>query len=180
MAAMRIRPAAMSIAHASTCFRQPRLIELQYLRILRYRDALGEQYGARSQEPDLFVDVNLPRSTPKQLPDFCRLWKAVEDQNGVVYLDLEEGSAFRPDEFTFIRTALEKAGAKVLNAFYDDGAAFQKALNDRWGEEASPDQVDDASDFHYLLPLADQRSYCQGKVSRYTMFRSFEVLTGPW
>lgn len=133
-------------------YRQPRLIELQFLRILRYRNVLKDE-----SEPHIFIDLNFPRSSdplrPNELPEFERLHEAVKaKQYGAVYVDLEIGSGFKPYEFMFVPHLLEAAGAKVFNAFYDDGDVLEAALKQRYGDHAHADEVDDASDFINFFP----------------------------
>lgn len=133
-------------------YRQPRLIELQYLRILRYRGLLHDDGNA-----DLFIDLNFPRSSDplkrRELPEFARLHEAVKaTQYSAVYVDLEIGSGFKPYEFMFVPQLLEAEGAKVFNAFYDDGDVLEAALKQRYGDHAHADEVDDASDFINFFP----------------------------
>jgi hypothetical protein len=138
---------------------QPRLIELQYQRILRYRSALAGRYETGRSAPRVFVDLELPRFAVgivdlEEVPAFGRLQEGVRNkQLSVVYIDLEEGSAFTPRyETTFVRSALEDAGARVLNAFYDDEAAFDQALKARYGECARAHEVTESSDFVCFFP----------------------------
>jgi hypothetical protein len=133
-------------------YRQPRLIEMQYLRILRYRNLLKDE-----SEPHIFIDLNFPRSSdplrPNELPEFARLQEAVKaKQYSAVYVDLEIGSGFKPYEFMFVPQLLEAAGAKVFNALYDDGDVLEAALKQRYGDHAHADEVDDASDFINFFP----------------------------
>lgn len=138
-------------------YRQPRLIELQYLRILRYRKALGGRYDDRHTEPEVFIDLNFPRiigdSEANKLDAFMRLWKAVrEKQYSVVYLDLEEGTSFKRDEYTFIRSTLEHAGARVLNAFYDDEHPLQDKLSEMYGDAVAQWELTTMSDVVNFFP----------------------------
>jgi hypothetical protein len=133
-------------------YRQPRLIELQHLRILRYRDLVGD-----SADAHVFTDVNFPRSPdpmrPTELPEFARLRKAIKaKQYRSVYVDLEIGSGFKPYEFMFVPQLLQEAGAKVFNVFYDDGDVLEASLSQRYGNHAHADEVDDASDFINFFP----------------------------
>lgn len=133
-------------------YRQPRLIELQHLRILRYRDLVSDPADA-----DVFVDLNFPRSpdpmNPNELPEFARLHEAVKaKQYDAVYVDVEIGSGFKPYEFMFVPQLLQGAGAKLFNVFYDEGDVLEGALRRRYGNHAHADEVDDASDFANFFP----------------------------
>lgn len=147
----RTRSAIYLIGHGP--YRQPRFIELQYLRIFRYRNLLNEV-----SEADVFIDLNFPRLSaaplrPDELPEFVRLHEAVKaKQYSAVYIDLEIGSGFKPYEFMFVPQLLEAAGTKVFNAFYDDGNVLEAALKQRYGDHAHADEIDDASDFLNFFP----------------------------
>jgi hypothetical protein len=52
--------AAYLVGHGP--YRSPRLIELQWMRIRRYRGLLGTKYEMRLNQLEAFVDVNLPRA----------------------------------------------------------------------------------------------------------------------
>jgi len=147
----RTRSAIYLVGHGP--YRQPRFIELQYLRISRYRNLLDE-----ASEADVFIDLNIPRlpDAPlraNELPEFVRLHEAVKaKQYSAVYVDLEIGSGFKPYEFMFVPQLLEAAGSKVFNAFYDDGNVLEAALKQRYGDHARADEIDDASDFLNFFP----------------------------
>jgi hypothetical protein len=65
--------------------------------------------------------------------------------------DSKEG--LTPDyETVFVRERLEKAGAKVLNAFNDDHDAFKRALKTRCGAHARDYEVTESSDFVCFFP----------------------------
>jgi hypothetical protein len=137
----------------------PRLIELQYRRILRYRDALGDRYETGHSAPDVFVDLTLPRFAMgevyiEEVRGFERLRLGVEaGQYKIVLIDLDEDLAFKPRyESNFVRSVLERAGAKVLNAFYDDEKAFEQAARTRFGERARAYEVTDSSDVVCFFP----------------------------
>jgi hypothetical protein len=52
----------------------------------------------------------------------------------------------------FVRPILQEAGAKVLNAFYDDDEVLERALKERFGKRASVDDVTDGSDLVGFFP----------------------------
>jgi hypothetical protein len=78
----------------------------------------------------------------------------VHNLGDTVYMDVDEVPVWaRPDfESAFIRSLLEGVGAKVLNAFTDDGGAFRQELNERCGPNARDDDVTDSSDFVCFFP----------------------------
>jgi hypothetical protein len=139
---------------------RPRLIELQYRRIERYRDALRERLETTLSVRDIFADFRLPKFGMGQIdtqdvPAFERLLQAVKDaQYAFVFMDLDETRiGLTPDyECAFVRELLEKAGAKVLNAFGDQGGVLQKALKARCGASAREYEVTESSDILCFFP----------------------------
>ena len=139
---------------------RPRLIELQYRRIARYREALAGRYAMARSVPNVFIDFRLPRYGMGQVdlaevPGFKKLLNAVRRHYyKFVYIDLDETrQGLTPDyESEFVRALLEKAGAKVLNTFSDDDDAFKRALKDRCGENARDYEVNDSSDIVCFFP----------------------------
>lgn len=141
-------------------YTRPRLIELQYRRILRYREALAERYEKGHSAPSIFIDYRLPRFgmghvNLDEVPGFKKLRNAVRrHQYTLVYIDLDDiKERLTPDyESAFVRLLLEKAGAKVLNAFSDDDDAFKRALKNRCGANAREYEVTDSSDIVCFFP----------------------------
>jgi hypothetical protein len=140
---------------------KPRLIELQYQRILRYRRAFLHQFQKRQKVPVVFVDLQLPRFGMgkydlRDVPGFKYLYEQVQNHKfDVVYLDLDEKDPLMltPEhETVFVRLLLEGAGAIVLNAFTDDKGAFGRELRERCGENAKSFQVTEVSDFVQFFP----------------------------
>src|SRR6266404_8533201 len=87
--------AAMYLAgHGS--FTRPRLIELQYRRIQRYREALRDHLGIASSAPDIFIDFRLPTYgmgsvNVIDVPGFRRLYRCVKNGRfDIVFVDLDE------------------------------------------------------------------------------------------
>src|SRR6266700_3831407 len=151
--------AAMYLAgHGS--FTRPRLIELQYRRIQRYREALRDHLGIASSVQDIFVDFRLPTFGMGSVnlidvPGFRRLYRCVKNgRYEIVFVDLDETRAgLIPDyESTFVRSLLESAGVRVLNAFSDDGDAFKRALKARCGESGREHEVTDSTDVVCFFP----------------------------
>lgn len=151
--------AAIYIAGHGSLVR-PRLIELQYCRIQRYRDALRQQLDTKVSKRDVFVDHQLPkfgmgRFEMEDVPAFARLRDLVAaGRYEIVFIDVDEtGPGRTPDyESDFVRLLLTEAGARVFNAFADDGNVFQKALKDRFGPTAWADEVADGTDFVCFFP----------------------------
>jgi hypothetical protein len=139
---------------------RPRLIELQFRRIVRYREALAGRYEKDHSVPNIFIDFRLPRFAfgrvdLAEVPGFKKLLYAVRRHSyKFVYIDLDETRpGLTPDyESAFVRALLEKAGAKVLNAFSDDDEAFKRALKARCGENARDYEVNDSTDVVCFFP----------------------------
>jgi hypothetical protein len=140
---------------------KPRLIELQYQRILRYRRAFIKQFQKHQKLPVVFIDVQLPRYgigkyDLGEVPGFKSLYEQVQNHKfDFVYLDLDEKDPMMltPEhETVFVRSLLEGAGAVVLNAFTDDKGAFGRELRERCGENAKSFQVTEVSDFVHFFP----------------------------
>ena len=139
---------------------KPRLIDLQYQRVLRYRRALLRQDAINRAFPVVFIDIRLPafgmgHVTLNDVPRFVDLHREVENrQYDTVFMDVDEiPPRPTPDfESAFIRSLLESAGAKVLNSFTDDGGAFRQELKERCGPNARDDDVTDSSDFVCFFP----------------------------
>ncbi len=145
--------AAYLVGHGT--YRSPRLIELQWMRILRYRDLLGTKYETRWNQLDTFVDVNFPRAdrtTEQTFPAYHRLLKAVDDgQVKLVYIDveMERGPSH---SYYWVRESLQASGARVVNAFYDEDKALEQSLVQSYKGQADPIEIDDASDFVAFFP----------------------------
>jgi len=91
----------------------------------------------------------------RDVPGFRKLRHAVlNHQHSLVYIDLDDSKeGLTPDyETAFVRALLEKAGAKVLNAFSDDEAAFKRDLKKRCGQHARDYEVTDSSDIVCFFP----------------------------
>ena len=89
------REAAMYlVGHGS--YTRPRLIELQYRQILRYREALAGRYEKGHSFPSVFIDFRLPRFgmgrvNLNEVPGFKKLCNAVRSHRcTLVYIDLDD------------------------------------------------------------------------------------------
>ena len=51
-----------------------------------------------------------------------------------------------------MRPTFQDAGAKVLNAFYDDDQVFERSLKERFGKRALVDDITDGSDLVGFFP----------------------------
>jgi hypothetical protein len=139
---------------------RPRLIDLQYQRILRYRRALLSRHNINREFPVIFIDLHLPgfgagHVTLNEVPRFVALCREVGNHKfDTVFMDVDEvRQGLTPDyESAFIRELLEKAGAVVLNAFTDDKGAFNLELKERCGPKAREDDVTDGNDFVGFFP----------------------------
>lgn len=142
-------------------YRNPRPIELQHFRIERYRGALTSKLHVHFESgyEDVFIDLNIPRSEyynrMERCPSFFQLLQLVEEkQYAAVFVDLEDGRAFREREFNWVTAWIERAGAKVLDANLDTYGALLGELARTFDEEAEQvqRQVSDASDFVHFFP----------------------------
>jgi hypothetical protein len=141
---------------------KPRLIDLQYQRVLRYRRAVLRQDAININRafPTVFIDIRLPafgmgHVTLNDVPRFVDLHRDVQNlRYDTVFMDMDEVPPWLTPDFesAFIRSLLESAGAKVLNAFTDDNGAFEQELKERCGPNARDDDVTDSSDFVCFFP----------------------------
>ena len=129
-------------------FQEPRLIELQYRRIIRYMEAFE---GNSDRSPDIFVDLNIhgrSSSTPDQLPSLDALRKRMNDYNQI-FIDVEDS---RFDNLSqFIRETLAD-GPEILNVFYDEEGVVDRKVKAIYGENARVDDITDGSDFTCFFP----------------------------
>jgi hypothetical protein len=145
--------AAYLVGHGT--YRSPRLVELQWMRIRRYRDLLGTKYETRWGQLEAFVDVNFPRAdriNEQTFPAYYRLLQAVEvGQVKLVYIDIEMEIG-TSQYYHWVADSLKKSGARVINAFYDEDDALSEHLAHSYKDQANPNDVDDASDFVAFFP----------------------------
>lgn len=121
-------------------YRNPRFLELQYFRILRYRRCLAARQQGPLPEPAVYTDLNIPRSNDPAkdiggFPSFLQLYEAVSvGVIELVFLDLKLGTPVQPSKFAVIPEMLRSAGAQVLNAYYDDEDVLLGAVARQAGE----------------------------------------------
>jgi hypothetical protein len=138
----------------------PRLIELQYQRIRRYRELLREKFELSISDRNVFIDLRLPKFAMRQIylqdvPAFDLLLQKVKSNEfQIVLIDLDDtNQRLTPDyETAFVRETLEGAGARVLNVFTDDEAIFESVLQEKFGSLAKEEDVTDGSDFVCFFP----------------------------
>jgi hypothetical protein len=139
---------------------RPRLIELQFRRIERYRDALRTRLETVLVSSDIYADFRLPKFGMGMVdlgavPAFERLLSAVKrGLYSLVFIDLDEsGTGLTPDyECAFVRDLIEAAGAKVFNVFGDDEGVLHKAVKARCGPSARSYEVTEGSDIVCFFP----------------------------
>jgi hypothetical protein len=148
--------AAYLVGHGP--LREPRPIELQQMRILRYRSLLGfkEEFRALNREYYFYIDLNYPRSKPsyqrENFPQFDQLVDDLEARAiGLVLIDVKESDGFY-DSYSWIRFALTNAGVRVVNVFYDSERVLEEIIEGQYRGQGHIEEVDDASDFVNFFP----------------------------
>jgi hypothetical protein len=144
------RDAAIYLVGQGTYYR-PRLLEVQYYRIIRYLELLKREDQERFWIRKTFVDLN-PRygkSEPlsyEDIPQLTNLCDAVKRGDfRFILIDLEHAGAMGA-----IEHELTKSGAQVINIFYD-----KTVLRDAFSRQFSVSRADlhsDASDFVTFFP----------------------------
>jgi hypothetical protein len=146
--------AAYLVGHGT--YRSPHLIELQWMRIRRYRALLGTKYETRWNPIEIFVDVNFPRAdgiNEQSFPAFYRLLQTVDDgQVKLVYIDIQMEIGPSQSTYYWVRELLQASGARVVNAFYDEDKVLERSLAESYKGQADPNEIDDASDFVAFFP----------------------------
>lgn len=136
------------VGHGS--FQQPRLIELQYRRIMRYIDASENETNG---SPDIFVDFNCPRDgrtrALDQLPNLYTLSKRANNY-ARIFIDIEDSDF--DNISVLVRESLEGRGPKLLNVFYDDEKVLDQKLKSNYGKSARVDDLTDGSDVICFFP----------------------------
>lgn len=137
--------------------REPRPIELQWMRILRYYGLLIDS-GARLEIADPpFIDLNYPRGTPLREKDnyasLHQLSYAIENKAfSHVFIDLAPPPASFIDNFGWIEHWLKKAGAHVINVNDDSEKVFEEHLSAAYQGQAHIREITDGSDFVAFFP----------------------------
>jgi hypothetical protein len=138
-------------------YRSPRPIELQFMRINRYRELAGSKfYSWRSAPDQTFVDINYPRAEMRSdqtaFPSFSRLLHAAQaGEVDTVFFDVQEQVGFNHD-YSWVSYLLKRYGIQPINVFYDPDNVLQKALDQRFEGRAYQSEITDASDVVAFYP----------------------------
>lgn len=141
----------------------PRFIELQYLRILRYKDALND-LGFEIFINEVFIDLNSIREDlVDRMPHLAKLCALVNNKEiECVLLDITPKSAFGLNTYFQIITLLKSYGAKVFNCYSDDENAIKKVLERRLEcNILFEDLPTDEEDFLILFPEIAANITCE-------------------
>ena len=145
---MFLKAAVYLVGHGP--YREPRLIELQYLRILRYRVALANKLDRNIAIMDIFIDMNFPRdATAENLPNLMvlidRLNQGLYD---MVLIDIDN-SINQVHPICPVINTLEHTGVKVYNCYYDEEDALKNKFVRDYGEGSA--EVADTSDAEDII-----------------------------
>jgi hypothetical protein len=140
--------------------REPRPIELQHVRILRYLRALEEKTGTYFSIAEEFVDLNWPRTNwwdPENFPAFMRLCSAIRDKRyDTVVVDLAPGDPRNWVPYDSVIPLIRGIGAQVYNSYFDDEKALADKIARQYGKAAHAEMVglppSDASDLLAFFP----------------------------
>jgi hypothetical protein len=148
--------AAYLVGHGP--LREPRPIELQLMRILRYQSLLGSRDEFRGYwwESFTYIDLNYPRSQPyyqrENFPQFHQMLGDLEVRSiGLVLIDVQESVGFY-NSYSWIRHALTNAGVRVVNVFYDSEKLLEGCIKERYRGQAHIQEINDGSDFVNFFP----------------------------
>lgn len=139
-----------------TC-REPRPIELQWMRILRYQGLLMAKGTYLEFTAPPFIDLNYPRGNPLHDKDIYsslrQLLEAIENKVfSHVFIDLAPPQASFIDDYGWIASWLRRAGAHVINVHYDSEKVFEEHLNEAYLGQARIPEITDGSDFVAFFP----------------------------
>lgn len=149
---MNLKAAVYLVGHGP--YREPRLIELQYLRILRYRDALAEKLDKYIEIKDIYIDLNFPRDmTAENLPNLMNLVDKLKQKSyDAVLIDIDNPMLQYHSIAPVIYT-LERTGVKVYNCYYDDEDAMKLEFIKRFGRGSEKiAMTSDSEDIITLFP----------------------------
>lgn len=133
-------------------FQEPRLIELQYHRIMRYIEARDDN---TESSPDIFVDLGIPRRSGQRTLDQLPNLRVLRDRASSytrIFIDIEDRDF--DNVSALVREALEGRGPKLLNVFYDDEKVMDRKLKQIHGSARVHD-LTDGSDFTNLFNHAN-------------------------
>lgn len=139
-------------------YREPKPLEIQYLRSIRYIDALNEQSEGSVGIAGVFVDLNHPRSTLSDeigFPEFAHLLDlASGGEISVVFGDLAQYDA-RLAPFHWVGKALEQHGVPYIDAGLDDGGVVAYNLTQRLGQVGNYNPSDAEDMLAFFPGLSD-------------------------
>lgn len=148
--------AAYLVGHGP--LREPRPIDLQLMRILRYQSLLGskDEFRAFWRESSIYVDLNYPCSKlsyqHESFPQFHQMLEDLEGRSiGLFLINVQESVGIY-DSYSWIRNALVNAGARVVNVFYDSEKLIKEYIEERYRGQARVQEVDDGSDYVNFFP----------------------------
>jgi hypothetical protein len=136
-------------------YREPRIIEMQYFRTLRYYEALEEKLGTKIDIKEIYIDINFPRTDYiEKLSNLQVLLNDVKAHKiDTVIVDICLGDSFYQNKYAPIIWALERVGAKVYNCYYDDEDALLTVLIERYGKNIHSYMLpNDREEFVELFP----------------------------
>lgn len=144
-------------------YREPRIIEMQYIRTLRYCKALEEKLETQIDIKEIYIDINFPRTEDlEKLSNLQVLLNDIENQKiDTVIVDICEGDSFNQNKYSPVIWAIETAGAKVFNCYYDDEGALLAVLIKQYGKNVYSYMLpNDREEFVELFPaLASEVTY---------------------
>jgi len=121
-------------------YREPRFIDIQYLRIERYVQTFHElNPDSYIRIENVYTDINFPRKD-RLLDDYPQFKQMIIDIKQGLYnavlVDIEEGWAFSPYQMSPILNTLDNLNIKVINSYYDSEKIMKEYYIDRFGEGA--------------------------------------------
>jgi hypothetical protein len=147
---MFLKAAVYLVGHGP--YREPRLLELQYLRIQRYRVALANKLNKNIAIKDVYIDINSPRDTTAD--NLRNLMVLIDKINHNLYdmvlIDIED-SINQVHLISPVINTLEHTGVKVYNCYYDDEDALKNEFVRDYGEGAA--RVANTSDDEDIITL---------------------------
>jgi len=141
--------------------REPRLIELQHMRVRRYLHFLAEHEHRNFRIVSTFVDINHPRVSVRdsdalaKLPGLAALFGAIASGSIKTVL-LDHAVEDLSDYFQPFR--LEAAGVEVLNVCYEGSESLARAIRAGHGVPDGPSTPPrEPEDFVTFFPAATAR-----------------------
>lgn len=141
--------------------REPKLLEVQYQRLIRYIDCLRDQCDGSIHIVLLAVDFNHPTSSspdPDHFPEFARVEKAASSgEIEAVFGDFAQYDGF--SSFEWIERTLARHGIPLIDGGVDEGGFVAEEVKNRFGVTGEY-QPSEAEDLLAFFPgLADRVIY---------------------